>query len=537
MAAARTDPRTRSEAADDREGQDRRRRDLLVVIGLLAVSAIGPIFLLATSPYGVHATPDSFTYLGAADQLARGRGWTYPFGFPGSPITLFPPLYPLLLAVPEVLDVSVFRWTTGQNAILLGAFCFVVGVTVAQVTRAFVPAALAALLVALGTPTITAYAHLWSEPLFFPLVVVILAALARFLATWRARWLVLSGAACSVAMLTRYAGFSVWVAACLLLLSWPRQRPLQRLSRTALFVAVSLPLSALWSLRNLATSGTLTGDNNLVHGLTARDVIGGLGTVASWFVPEELEGRTRVLLVVVAVAFLVLLGLVIWAWIRWRPSIAPPAGWPIVVVCFTYAAIHFAFIAVANAYSTRSPPFNDRILGPSFAPLVMAIVVLGHAIFRALPRWTVRIGVPTTAAGLLLVSGVAAAATAKEQLTPVKGTLTDYRRIEREIGPAIRPAALLFSNRANIAWFLTGRAVRGLPRSCAGGQVLPNPTYDRELRDLSGRLGERPRQVIFFRNSPKCEPFTLEGLMAALRVEQVGPIAPVLVMEGPTARR
>jgi hypothetical protein len=535
--AARTDPRTRADAADDRHGEDRRRRDLLVVIGLLAVSATGPIFLLASMPYGVHATPDSFTYLGAADQLARGQGWTYPFGFPGAPVTLFPPLYPLLLAIPEVLDVSVFHWATGQNAILLGAFCFVVGVTVAQVTRAFMPAALATLLVALGTPTIIAYAHLWSEPLFFPLVVVILAALARFLATWRVGWLVVAGGACSLAMITRYAGFSVLVAACLLVLSWPGQRVAQRVARTALFVAIALPLSALWSLRNLATSGTLTGNNNLVHGLTAQDMIDGLGTVGSWFVPEQLEGRADVLFVVVAVALLVMLGLVIWAWVRSRPLLAPPGGWPIVVVCFTYAAIHFAFIAVANAYSTRSPPFNDRILGPAFAPLVIAIVAVGHAVWRSLSRVLVGAGVAVTGLALVTASALAAVTTANVNYAPVKGTLTDYHRIAREIAPAIRPGAQLLSNRPNIAWFLTGRPVGGLPRSCTGGHVLPNPTYDRDLVDLAGRLGERPRQVIFFRNSPKCEPFSLEGLKAALQVERVGPIAPVFVMDGPRRRR
>lgn len=537
MAVARADPRTGADASDDRDREGRRRRPLLVVIGLLAVSAVGAILLLANAPYGVHASPDSFTYLGAADRLARGHGWTYPFGSPGSPVTLFPPLYPLLLAVPEVLDVSVFHWVTWQNAILLGIFSFAVAITVAQATRAFVPAALAAALVALGTPTITVYAHLWSEPLFFPLVVVILAALARFLATGRTRWLVLSGAACSVAMLTRYAGLSVSVAACLSLLAWPGQRPLQRIARTALFIAIALPLSVLWSLRNLATSGTLTGNNNLVHGLTAHDVIGGLGTVASWLIPEQLEGRTRVLLVVVATMFLVLLGLLVWAWVGSRLPLAPPGGWPIVVVCLTYVTIHLAFIAIANAFSTRSPPFNDRILGPSFAPLVIAIVVIGHAIWRGLPRLPVRVGVAVTALAMLVVSATAATATAEKELAPVRGTLTDYRRLAGEIGPAIRPDAELLSNRANIAWFVTGRAVEGLPRSCSGGHVLPNPTYEEELRDLSRRLGDRPRQVIFFRRSPKCEPFSLEGLKAALRVERVGPIAPVFLMDGPAPRR
>ena len=56
--------------------------------------------MLTLSPHGVHTTSDSFTYLGAADRLASGEGWTYPFGDVGAPVTLFPPLYPAVLAHP-----------------------------------------------------------------------------------------------------------------------------------------------------------------------------------------------------------------------------------------------------------------------------------------------------------------------------------------------------------------------------------------------------------------------------------------------------
>jgi hypothetical protein len=484
----------------------------------------------------VHASPDSFTYLGAADSLAHGRGWTYPFGNAGAPVTLFPPLYPLLLVVPELLGVSVFHWVTWQNAILLVAFSFLVGVTVLQATRSFAPAAFAALFVGIGTPTITVYAHLWSEPLFFPLVVVILAALARFLATGRTRWLVIAAAASSIAMLTRYAGLSVFAASCLLLLGWPGRRPLERLGRTALFTAIALPLSVLWSLRNFAASGTLTGNNNLVHGLTAADVVGGIGTVGSWFVPEQLEGNTRVLLVAVVASVLLLVGLVVWVTARRRAERV--GGWTLVVVCVTYAVVHFVFIAVANAFSTRSPPFNDRILGPAFAPLVIAAAVAGHATWRAFARErTVRPMIAVVGISVLVVSAIAAIETTRILDLPVRGTSVGYERIARSIGPEISADAVLLSNRANIAWFLTSRQVTSLPRSCRGGQVLPNPTYDQELRDLSRRLGDDRRQVILFRRSPKCAPYSLEGLKAALRVETLGPIAPVFVLGGPAPRR
>jgi hypothetical protein len=535
VAASRIDPRTRPNGNRSDDRRDRGGRRVLVLAGIAAISTIGPLLFISQSLHGVHASPDSFTYLGAAANLAEGRGWTYAFGQTGAPITLFPPLYPLLLAVPELLGVSPFDWVLWQNALLLGVLSFVVGITVVEATGgSLIPAVLACLLVQLGTPTTTVYAHLWSEPLFYPTVVVILASLGRYLATARTRWLLLAAAAGSVGMLIRYAGLSVFVTACLVLLVWPAPSIRDRLRRTGLFAAIALPLSAVWVIRNVATSGTLTGNNQLVHGLSGGEVVKGLGTVGSWFVPAESEGGTPIFAVLFAVSAVLLLLLLVRALIRSERT-APIELRPIVAVCLVYAAIHFAFIVVANAYSTRSPPFNDRILGPSFAPMVIAVVVVGHAMWEAFPgRRLLQISLLTLGVSVLALSVEAATVTVPATYASEQGTLPYYRRISRSLEDVIAPHDTLLSNRANIAWFLTGRAVASLPKSCFGGQVLPNPTYDEELLDLARSLADDPRQVIFFRRSPKCEPFSMEGLKAALRLEQVGPTRPVFVLEGPS---
>jgi hypothetical protein len=536
VAASRIDPRTRPNGnrSGDREDRGERRRRLLILAGIAAISTIGPLLFISQSPHGVHASPDSFTYLGAAANLARGRGWTYAFGQTGAPVTLFPPLYPLLLAVPELLGLSSFDWVLWQNAFLLGVLSFVVGITVLEATGGnLIPAVLASLLVQLGTPTTTVYAHVWSEPLFSPTVVVILASLGRHLATGRTRWLVIAAAATSVAMLTRYAGFSVFVTACLVLLVWPAQSVRDRLRRTVLFAGIALPLSAVWVTRNVATSGTLTGNNQLVHGLSSAEVAKGLTTVRSWFVPTEHEGGIPILLALLTASAVLLLLLLVWTLIRSERR-DPIELRPLVAVCLAYATIHFAFIVVANAYSTRSPPFNDRILGPAFAPMVIAVVVVGHAMWRSFLRQRLlRASLLALSGSLLALSVGAARVTMSDIYGSEQGTLPYYRGISRSLEGLIAPRDTLLSNRANIAWFITGRAVSSLPRSCFGGQVLPNPTYDEEMRDLARSLAGDPRQVIFFQRSPRCEPFSMRGLKATLRLEQVGPRGPVFVLEGP----
>jgi hypothetical protein len=512
-----------------------RSRPLAAIVAIAAISVIGSVLMVLWSPHGVHASPDSFTYLGAASSLADGEGWTYPYGDAGAPVTLFPPVYPVLLAVPGLLGISAFDWVLWQNALFLAGFSFLVGVSVFDATRGLVPAAIAMILVQFGTPTIVVYAHIWSETLFYPIVIVVLAALGRHLAGHGTRWLVAAGVGTSIGMLTRYAGLSLFLTACVLLVAWPPRRAWDRLRRPVLFTAIAIPLNAIWLWRNFNTSRTLTGNNSLVHGLTGADVLAGLETVRSWFVPSRSGGAVRALIVVLVVASAIVAIIVARTLLRKERAETFHIP-PIVVVCAGYALMHFAFIAVANAYSTRSPPFNDRILGSSFAPIVIAVVVAGHASWGALPRDRVlRLALVVLGASLVLASLSGLASAIEDHYGTERGTLPLYRRLAANVDDALSPGTTLYSNRANIAWFMTGRPVASLPRSCHGGQVLPNPTYDRELRDVRRSVGDAPVQVIFFQRSPRCEPFSLAGLKRTLRLERVGPRGEVFVLQGPTA--
>src|SRR6266540_4223292 len=93
-----------------------RPRHPVALAGVVVLSIAASVAYLLLSPAGVHATNDSFTYLGAAHNLVDGKGWTYPFGDVGAPVTLFPPVYPVILALPERLGIDAFHWVTWQNA-------------------------------------------------------------------------------------------------------------------------------------------------------------------------------------------------------------------------------------------------------------------------------------------------------------------------------------------------------------------------------------------------------------------------------------
>ena len=490
--------------------------------------------MIMLSSNGVHTTPDSFTYLGAADSLAHGRGWTYPFGEVGSPVTLFPPLYPAVLSIPELLGIDVFRWVTWQNAILLAVFSGAVGAGVATATGGSILAsALAVTLTHLGTPTTVTYARIWSEALFFPLVVGILVAFGRFLATWRPPWLLGAAVLTSLSMLTRYAGLSVFVTCCVLLLV-VRARPFfHRARMLAIYVGIALVPSAAWVIRNSVRSGTLTGDNKLIHELSFADVAEGIRTIGGWLGGDPTDARTRWAAVTLGVTAVVIAVVVaVRSARRGAPrEIAIP---PVAAACAAFVVVHFAFIAVANAFSTRAPPFNDRILGPAFAPLVIAISVTGQRLWVAFrPALIPRIAIVAAACALLGAALLTAADTISNRYGSPANTRGAFTEMSGALAAERNRGSVLLSNRPSIAWYVTGESVAGLPRSCRGGRILPNPEYQADLRALAERLGDEPRQVLIIGKSKECEPYSLVGLIGTLRLEPRARLAKMLMLEGP----
>src|SRR5262245_24084578 len=87
----------------------------VLVIGLGVVAVV--IFLLAT-PYGVALTKtDPVSYIKAAQSLAHGEGY---LGFDGETVVRWPPVFPVLVAIPVWLGVEGIHALRFVNALALG---------------------------------------------------------------------------------------------------------------------------------------------------------------------------------------------------------------------------------------------------------------------------------------------------------------------------------------------------------------------------------------------------------------------------------
>jgi hypothetical protein len=164
-----------------------------------AVIAFGIVVALVATRGGPRLSPDSITYLSVADHLRHGRGLV---DFTDRPFSVFPPLYPLVLA-PFGADLW---WARAVNVIALAVAGMLFHRLLAGRVRWWLAAAaVLAMVVCQGTVTVVGSA--FSEPLFLVVALGAVAVLGGGPTTVRRAAMV--GALAGIGFLTRYAGVSL----------------------------------------------------------------------------------------------------------------------------------------------------------------------------------------------------------------------------------------------------------------------------------------------------------------------------------------
>ena len=160
-----------------RQLSDRDRyRLFLISIALIGIGLVA----IATSRYGAGVSSDAARNLSTADSLLAGVGFV---DMVGSPLVLWPPLYPLLLAgLSLVTGLGTFQIAWFLNVGLYGINIWLVGWWLYEVFRPqlFFPIA-GSLVVLLSRSLLRLHANVASEPLFETLLILFLLSSTEYL--------------------------------------------------------------------------------------------------------------------------------------------------------------------------------------------------------------------------------------------------------------------------------------------------------------------------------------------------------------------
>ena len=218
---------------------------------MLAAPVLAAALVLIATRHDPLLSPDSITYLSAADHVRAGHGLT---DFTGKSLAVFGPIFPLLLA-PGGRSL-VWATVVGAASIAAGG-----ALMAALLQRRVRPIAALAGALALGASQglVRVASVVWSEAPYAAIALAMLVVLSRWPITTRTA--TIGGLLAGVGFLTRYAGVGLMATGAVMVAAsaWRAADRDALMKRLGAFAVGALGISAVWVIRNLIESGQALG--------------------------------------------------------------------------------------------------------------------------------------------------------------------------------------------------------------------------------------------------------------------------------------
>lgn len=374
------------------------RAGLFTMLASLGVgTSAAALLLYATGTYGVNFTPDTVHYLATAENLLAGKGFT---DLGGVPYTVWPPLYPSLLAAAQGLGLDALVFARWLNVVLIAVLPMLTAWLCFLASGSAVLSVLVGAVVGFSPVVLMNFGHAWSDPLFMVLMVLAALLLVLYGRSQRLWLLGLAAFAAALGCLQRYVGVTFIATGGLAILLLERGTFTRKLVAAAGFGALSALPVGTWMVRNLLVAGALSGARAAPTAtfaenarLLGRSVLG----VASGGLLAP-----RVAFVVFALAAVAACAGMFAGRTRF-PSLGRERAWAL-CIAFALAPIYAAMLLFAAAGSGTE--ISERILSPLLPFLLVALV--GGVVLLA-PQGRSRLETAVRAiAGLVLVGVVVA---------------------------------------------------------------------------------------------------------------------------------
>lgn len=356
------------------------------LVVLAAIGFAGLLFL--TNPWGIGLSRDSAHYIAAARNLLNGYGVS-DFSFSGeiAPMTHWPPLLSILLAMIATLGIEPPSGARWLNAFLFAGNILLVGLAIRRCIR--VSAAFSvfgAFLILTSVDMLAIHSMAWSEPLFIFCTLAGFLLLAAHIENQQ-RWLLLASACVmGLAFLSRYIGIVVVATGVFSIIILSKAEYYSRIINALLFGVVSSIPVALWFIRNRLVSGRSVDTDIEFHSLKIKQVKAALFTFSNWLLPATSPTKGTLLLPVLAAGLLISSLLVLLRNSRVdRDSLKEryPVTLPLIFIIFTL--FYGAFLVFSISFFYETTPLDSRILSPIFISAVILVLYAIHMICTLLP--------------------------------------------------------------------------------------------------------------------------------------------------------
>ena len=434
---------------------------------MLVAPLVAAVLVLIATRHDPLLSPDSITYLSAADHVRAGHGLT---DFTGKSLAVFGPIFPLLLA-PGGRSLV---WATVVGATSIAAGSALMAVVLKRRVR---PVTVLAGALAFGASHgfVRMASVVWSEAPYAAIALAMLVVLTRRPITTRTAGL--GGFLAGVGFLTRYAGVGLIATGAVIVAAsaWRAVDRVALVKRLGAFAAGAFGISAVWIVRNLIEGGQplgprFEGGASEPLSQTIRLALIGTGHIVAgdgWSESAKARIGTATVMALVALAALAL---------RSRRNLILDLG----ITAFAVTSFVVPIIA-------RRATANDielRVMSPMLIPVIyFATVTLDRLCTR---RVTAIAGIALL--GWWMYQGVALAARFPDLASGSAGYKAQFAPELYDIIDNLPADARILTNNPQRVWWFTHRepTLIGFTRPRPGNSHYPLDAAHTVLEACSG---------------------------------------------------
>jgi hypothetical protein len=508
---------------------------LILFALLIVISSVGVLLIFFATPWGIGASPDSVVYIGAANSMISGHGFSLADASGVyTPVTHHAPFYSALLSLFWVMKIE-----PGQAAKLMNAFLFSANIVtfgfltatypIIRASMSWIIPATGAILLLISPVILETHLMAWTEPLFLFLLFLSFGWLTAYIR--KPVWinLVLSAAVAGMAVLTRYAGITLVLTGLVGIVFFSPGRLQDKLKAVGIFGAVSLTPVFFWITRNLLIGGTTANRELSFHPITKTQLWIGINTVSGWFgIPESAPSLLKFsVLMAVALTFIAILYFQTkWGKIDHNLGTGDKnANLPVLgKLVLLFITIYVFFLIFSISFFDANTPLDDRMLSPIYiSGLLLAVYAI--SILFSLPH-NIKLAKYVFSIFLLVFSTVSA----YTSIHIVSGIyingigLNSRAWHESETLKEVEKYPLdisVFTNAPDAVYLHLGRSAASLPRKFESAAQKVNNDYESDMAFMKSEVDSERAVIVYFSNLKRPSITTDEELNQEFRLNKL----------------
>lgn len=311
---------------------------------LLSVAGALVVFF-GTSQFGIGISPDSVNYISCARELIRGNGF---LSYEGTPFTLWPPLYPVLLGTLGLTGIDPVTGARILNILVFGLIIFCTGQLFRSCLRSSFLIISGTIFASFSAQVISLSFMAWSELIFSLFCILFIKYLIDFSIENRRKDFYLLSVIVALSCLQRYIGVAMIptaLAAILLLVKMPVS---ERIKYSVKLLIISLTPLFLWVFRNYMLTSTISGRRITSSYSFQHNIYKTFDVITSWIIPSFSPFHIR--LIFTGILFFILISVTISKYYKKNSGTIN-----ILLIQSVYFLIYALFIIILSSFSSLDP--------------------------------------------------------------------------------------------------------------------------------------------------------------------------------------